>query len=43
VLEQIAQMAFLTQQINQNAPRLKDALIKKHYERKHGEDSYYGQ
>jgi len=22
---------------------LKDALIKKHYERKHGKDSYYGQ
>ncbi|MBA4276502.1 MAG: L-ribulose-5-phosphate 4-epimerase, partial [Flavobacterium sp.] len=25
------------------APRLKDSLIKKHYERKHGKDSYYGQ
>jgi len=43
VLEQIAKMAFLTEQINPNAPRLKDALIKKHYERKHGPDSYYGQ
>lgn len=43
VLETIAQMAFLTEQINKNAPRLKDALIKKHYERKHGTDSYYGQ
>jgi L-ribulose-5-phosphate 4-epimerase len=43
VLEQIAQMAFLTEQINPNAPRLKDALIKKHFERKHGTDSYYGQ
>jgi len=43
VLETIAQMAFLTEQINPKAPRLKDALIKKHYERKHGPDSYYGQ
>jgi L-ribulose-5-phosphate 4-epimerase len=43
VLEEIARMAFLTEQINSNAPRLKDALIKKHFERKHGPDSYYGQ
>ncbi|MFL5740252.1 MAG: L-ribulose-5-phosphate 4-epimerase [Flavisolibacter sp.] len=42
VLESIAQMAFLTEQINQNAPRLKEALIRKHYERKHGDDAYYG-
>ena len=43
VLESIAKMAYLTQSINANALRLKDALIKKHYERKHGADSYYGQ
>ena len=43
VLENIAQMAYLTQQIRVDAPRLKDALIKKHYERKHGKGSYYGQ
>jgi L-ribulose-5-phosphate 4-epimerase len=43
VLEQVAQMAILTEQINPTAPRLKDALIKKHFERKHGPDSYYGQ
>lgn len=43
VLESIAKMAFITKQINPDAPRLKDALIKKHYERKHGPDSYYGQ
>ena len=43
VLEEIARMAFLTEQINPSAPRLKDALIKKHFERKHGPDSYYGQ
>jgi L-ribulose-5-phosphate 4-epimerase len=43
VLENIAHMAFLTESINSNAPRLKDALIKKHFERKHGPGSYYGQ
>ena len=43
VLEEIAHMAYLTLQINPSAPRLKDALIKKHYERKHGKNSYYGQ
>jgi L-ribulose-5-phosphate 4-epimerase len=43
VLENIAKMAFLTEQINANASTLKEALIKKHYERKHGPDSYYGQ
>jgi L-ribulose-5-phosphate 4-epimerase len=43
VLESIAQMAYLTEQIRSDSPRLKDALIKKHFERKHGPDSYYGQ
>jgi len=43
VLEELARMAYLTEQINPSAPKLKDALIKKHYERKHGVDSYYGQ
>lgn len=43
VLETVAQMAYTTLQINPSAPRLKDSLIKKHYERKHGKDSYYGQ
>ena len=43
VLETVAQMAYLTEQINHDAPRLKDTLIKKHFERKHGPDSYYGQ
>ncbi len=43
VLESVAQMALLTEQINPNAPRLKDALVKKHFERKHGPHSYYGQ
>lgn len=43
VLEELAKMAYLALQINPSAPRLKEALIKKHYERKHGENSYYGQ
>lgn len=43
VLEEIAKMAYLTRQINPSAPRLKDSLIKKHYDRKHGENAYYGQ
>ncbi|HEX7902368.1 MAG TPA: L-ribulose-5-phosphate 4-epimerase [Chitinophagaceae bacterium] len=43
VLETVAKMALLTEQINPNAERLKEALIKKHFERKHGPDSYYGQ
>ena len=43
VLEQIAKMAWITGQINPDVPRLKQALIKKHYQRKHGPDSYYGQ
>lgn len=43
VLESVAQMALLTEQINAQAPLLKEALIRKHYERKHGPYSYYGQ
>ncbi|MFD2744646.1 MULTISPECIES: L-ribulose-5-phosphate 4-epimerase [Sphingobacterium] len=43
VLEYVAKMALFTEQIQPNAPRMKDALIKKHFERKHGPDSYYGQ
>ncbi len=43
VLEAIAKMALLTEQINPSATKLKEALIKKHFERKHGPDSYYGQ
>jgi len=43
VLEAVAQMALLTKQINPQAPKLKDSLIEKHYERKHGAGAYYGQ
>jgi L-ribulose-5-phosphate 4-epimerase len=43
VLEELSKMAYLTLQINAEAPLLKAALIQKHYERKHGENAYYGQ
>jgi L-ribulose-5-phosphate 4-epimerase len=43
VLETVAKMALLTEQINPKAPRLKEALVNKHFERKHGPNSYYGQ
>lgn len=42
VLEQVAKMAFISYNVN---PQLKmnEALIKKHFFRKHGPDAYYGQ
>lgn len=43
VLEQIAKMAWITEQVNPNVQRLNQALINKHYERKHGPGAYYGQ
>ncbi|WP_234567919.1 L-ribulose-5-phosphate 4-epimerase [Rhodohalobacter sp. 614A] len=43
VLEQIAEMAFLSLQIDPKGFRMKESLIQKHYERKHGKDAYYGQ
>ena len=43
VLESVAHMALLTEQINPSADRLQNSLIKKHFERKHGQNAYYGQ
>ncbi|MGF1636870.1 MAG: L-ribulose-5-phosphate 4-epimerase [Cyclobacteriaceae bacterium] len=43
VLEELARMAYLSLQINPSAPKLKNSLIKKHFDRKHGTDAYYGQ
>lgn len=43
VLEEIAKMAYLACTLRPDVPRLKDALIQKHYERKHGNNAYYGQ
>lgn len=43
VLEELARLAYLSATLRPDVPRLKDALIQKHYERKHGVHSYYGQ
>ncbi|MCX6143978.1 MAG: L-ribulose-5-phosphate 4-epimerase AraD [Ignavibacteriales bacterium] len=43
MLEELAKMAALTLQINPSTPRLKKTLVDKHFKRKHGPDSYYGQ
>lgn len=43
VLEALAQMAQITETANPDVKRMKDSLIKKHFERKHGPNSYYGQ
>jgi L-ribulose-5-phosphate 4-epimerase len=43
VLEEIAKMALWTERINPKVPQLKETLIRKHYQRKHGTGAYYGQ
>jgi L-ribulose-5-phosphate 4-epimerase len=43
VLEELAKTAYLTETIEPNVARMKESLIRKHYERKHGPGSYYGQ
>lgn len=43
VLEEVAKMAVITRTVNPEVPRLKEALRRKHYERKHGPNAYYGQ
>jgi L-ribulose-5-phosphate 4-epimerase len=43
VLEELAKTACLTERIHPQVSRMKEALIRKHYERKHGPGSYYGQ
>jgi L-ribulose-5-phosphate 4-epimerase len=43
VLEEIARMAFITRTIHPGAARLPDALVRKHFDRKHGKKAYYGQ
>ena len=42
-LEEVAKMAILTRQISPEAPRVDQHLLDKHYNRKHGENAYYGQ
>jgi ribulose-5-phosphate 4-epimerase/fuculose-1-phosphate aldolase len=41
-LEEIARMAFYTVLLGRNESA-EQILIEKHFRRKHGEDSYYGQ
>lgn len=43
VLEELARMALFTHLVNPGAPPMKEALKRKHFERKHGSDAYYGQ
>jgi L-ribulose-5-phosphate 4-epimerase len=47
VLEQVAMMAYNTEmlmyQANGNVERMQEVLLRKHYDRKHGPNAYYGQ
>jgi len=43
VLEEVAKMAFLTEQINPGVQGMRKTLTDKHYLRKHGKNAYYGQ
>jgi L-ribulose-5-phosphate 4-epimerase len=43
VLEELARMAFVTRTLVPEAPRLPESLVRKHFERKHGKNAYYGQ
>ena len=43
VLEECAKMAMQSYQLNSDAQRMNQALLDKHYLRKHGKDAYYGQ
>jgi L-ribulose-5-phosphate 4-epimerase len=43
VLEELARIAWMTRMIRPDTPRLRESLKRKHYERKHGKNAYYGQ
>lgn len=43
VLESVAEKALRTHQINPDAEPIDQALLDKHYRRKHGDEAYYGQ
>lgn len=43
VLEEVAKMAFRTEQLNPGVPSAPAMLQDKHYYRKHGANAYYGQ
>lgn len=42
-LEEVAKMAFLTEQLNSDTQCIDQHLLDKHYLRKHGKNAYYGQ
>jgi L-ribulose-5-phosphate 4-epimerase len=43
VLEELAKMASITRTLAPHADRLPDYIVRKHFERKHGKNAYYGQ
>ncbi len=43
VCEEVAKMQLYSLKINKDTERLSKAILDKHYIRKHGENSYYGQ
>lgn len=43
VLEEIARMAWMTEQLHPGIPPLKASIVARHFERKHGPKAYYGQ
>ena len=43
VLEELAKIASITRSLDPRAARLPDYLVRKHFERKHGKNAYYGQ
>ncbi|MFA7421238.1 MAG: L-ribulose-5-phosphate 4-epimerase [Melioribacteraceae bacterium] len=43
ILERIAEMAYGTMQISGSVEKLPDYISEKHFQRKHGPNSYYGQ
>ncbi len=43
ILEELAKMASITLGIDASAERLEQALLDKHFYRKHGDNAYYGQ
>ena len=43
VLEELSYMAFNTEMLNPDIKKMQQALLDKHYLRKHGKNAYYGQ
>jgi L-ribulose-5-phosphate 4-epimerase len=42
-LEEVAHLAFITFMVEEGTASLPDYVVRKHYERKHGAQAYYGQ